>query len=311
MCDSHSHSYEENWKKPNKRVKLIVNKRLRRQGNTFSNVLKTERQTSTEAIRTQLKRRNPFSCSPRKKANILRPHTNHENVKLFKDLDNVKSTSHTQQIKTIQGPLPNSVQVEELCQPPTTEERRERSSTKKLPLDWSLKTRVRFTSRQPFNWCSKLLGCQEAEGICNFVQCRGDTNQAALNSAHFQQNIMYWVHPVLPWLSLFPRLSSEINSASRALPVIKNDDVLEALKTAWLGSFRSLFNLLRCGHCDYFYLCSFQFAMLFRGAKIGGLPVTSVLITPTTKGIREAFDKEGKCNNCFKYYQRRWNVIIF
>lgn len=38
-----------------------------------------------------------------------------------------------------------------------------------IPIDWSLKTKVRFMSRKPFAWNQKLRTCEEASGITGFV----------------------------------------------------------------------------------------------------------------------------------------------
>ena len=262
MAESRCSPLKGNWKKPNKSIKLVVKKRVNHPIDKSSTVLKTRSLNAAEVTREQLKRRNPFGCSPNKKANISSPHENQENVKLFQDLDKPKSSSYAEHIlkNTVEETrefIPDNDgngQIEEIDKPSSTKEvKRKCLSSENLP-------------------------CQE-------------NNQVP--STLFQQNIMYWIHPCLPWLSLFPRLSSEIKSTSKLPSLTENDDITEALQANWCQSFRSLFNLLRCGYCNYFYLCSAQSTMLFRAANIGGLPSTSVFITPTTKGMRDALDKEG------------------
>jgi hypothetical protein len=39
-----------------------------------------------------------------------------------------------------------------------------------IPVDWSLKTKVRFISSKPFAWSQKLRTCEEASGITGFVK---------------------------------------------------------------------------------------------------------------------------------------------
>lgn len=39
-----------------------------------------------------------------------------------------------------------------------------------IPLDWALKTKVRFTSPFPFSWAQSLKPHQEATGIMQFVE---------------------------------------------------------------------------------------------------------------------------------------------
>lgn len=49
---------------------------------------------------------------------------------------------------------------------------------------------------------------------------------------------MYWQHPHLPWLTLFPRMSK----ANNGLNIGENERT--ALAKDWVDSFRSLFQVL-------------------------------------------------------------------
>lgn len=302
MSESKENSFQDSWKKPTKSIKLVVKKRTRKADNKSSSILKT-RNVNTEQdadAAGQFKRHNPFGCSASKKANIERSVDTEENVKLFSALDQPISRKYIPSEKISINPISAHISEEDnhnlskridVSSEDDNKVCLRRLSGKKLPSDWSLKTSVRFTSPRPFSWCSKMLGKQEAQGLCNFVQCQCQHSRD--NSTYFQQNIMYWIHPTLPWLSLFPRLSSGIKLISKVPNVAENQDITNALHASWSQSFYSLFNLLRCGYCEYFYLCSAQFTVMFRAAMIGGVPSTSAYVTPTTKGIREGFDKEG------------------
>jgi hypothetical protein len=59
-------------------------------------------------------------------------------------------------------------------------------------------------------------------------------------------------------------------------------------------SFTSLYNLLKTKLCPYFYVCTYQFTILFRAAGLAGSDVITALISPTTRGLREAMKNEGK-----------------
>lgn len=308
MSESKEKASQENWRKPVKSIKLVVKKRARKSEDKSSNILQTRNlNTEEEALPAgQLKRHNPFGCSASKKANIARVSENEENVKLFNALEQPVSrnifSDKTRNENSTHGLVSDVVGHNLLSRKthkdtdiPNEDETKanvKRLSGTKLSADWSLKTRVRFTSSRPFNWCSKMLGKQEARGLCKFVQHQDPNSDD--DSTCFQQNIMYWIHPILPWLSLFPRLTSDMKLTSKVPNVAENQDIADALQASWCQSFRSLFNLLRCDNCDYFYLCSAQFTVLFRAAMIGGVASTSAYVTPTTKGIREGFDKEGK-----------------
>ena len=300
MSESKENALQESWRKPVKSIKLVVKKRARKSEDQSFRILQTRNSYSEQEALTggQLKRYNPFGCSASKKSNIEKVSKNEENSnRLFNALEHPLSKNITPDRTPNQQPIHEIVSdvVGHNSSINKTDEKNvstKQSSGTKLPIDWSLKTRVRFTSSSSFNWCSKMLGKQEAGGLCNFVQCQDVYSDD--NSTGVQQSIMYWIHPILPWLSLFPRLTSDIKLTSKIQNVAENQDIADALQTSWCQSFRSLYNLLRCGRCEYFYLCSAQFTVLFRAAVIGGVASTSAYITPTTKGIRESFDKEGK-----------------
>lgn len=59
------------------------------------------------------------------------------------------------------------------------------------------------------------------------------------------------------------------------------------------ASLTSLYSLLKARLCPYFYLCSYQFTVLFRAAGLNGAKSISALLTPTTRGLREAMKAEG------------------
>ena len=307
MSKSKENGYQENWRKPAKSIKLLVKKRTRQSNDKSANILQTRNLNTIQqdvVPARQLKRNNPFGCSPSKKSNIEKVPVDEENIKLFDALEQPvcrKTTLEESKHGIEADAIGHNINVD--CNEKYTNNsdssneddsniKAKRLSGMKLPVDWSLKTRLRFTSPHPFNWCSKILGKQETKGLCNFVQHQDLTTDDYPSC--FQQNIMYWIHPMLSWISLYPRLTSEMKLTTKIPNIAENQDIADALQASWCQSFRSLFNLIRCGYCDYFYLCSAQFTVLFRAALIGGVALTSAYITPTSKGIRDSLDKEGK-----------------
>lgn len=65
----------------------------------------------------------------------------------------------------IQASIPTSLTLPVPTSPPPT-------TCDVIPLDWSLKTRVRFVSPFPFSWALSLKPQQEAAGITQFVRNR-------------------------------------------------------------------------------------------------------------------------------------------
>ncbi|NWY01567.1 DONS protein, partial [Nothoprocta ornata] len=179
------------------------------------------------------------------------------------------------------------------CCPPSSE----------FPADWSLKTRLLFTSRRPFAWAEHLKAQEEAQGVAQHCRAAApdlppgaqDARTCAELRCALQQSLVYWLHPWLPWLPLFPRAGAAAASsvAGRARPWAQDEAVQQALLSEWSVSFTSLYNLLRARLCPYFYVCACQFTVLFRAAGLAGSDVVTAVISPTTRGLREAMRSEG------------------
>lgn len=160
-----------------------------------------------------------------------------------------------------------------------------------IPVDWALKTRIRFLSATPFHWNSKLKISEEASGVTGFARCLVSSLDTSPN-AKFHQCCLFWQHPSFPWINLFPRTSTK--SAMSGVPsnFLTTPAVKESLQAAWADSFRSVFQLIRTKQCPYFYVCANTFTVLFRAGGISGFNEMHALITPTTKGLRQLLRQE-------------------
>ncbi|XP_066586454.1 protein downstream neighbor of son homolog isoform X2 [Prorops nasuta] len=166
-----------------------------------------------------------------------------------------------------------------------------------IPLDWTLNTKMRFTSRKPFPWNGKLKTSEEASGTTGFVRCldigEQDSTLDTSPNARFHQCCLVWQHPSLSWLEMFPRSAGRVSSSLSSNSLIANNHFIkESLYKDWCESFRSLFHLLRARQCPYFYVCANTFTVLFRAAGICGLSEVHALVTPTTRGFRQALKQE-------------------
>nr|XP_010588606.1 protein downstream neighbor of Son isoform X2 [Loxodonta africana] len=175
------------------------------------------------------------------------------------------------------------------------------SESAELPVDWSIKTRLLVTSSQPFAWADHLKAHEEAQGLVQ--HCRGtevtlpehiqDTRLSTELRCAFQQSLFYWLHPALPWLPLFPRIGADRRMAGKTSPWSNDETLQHVLMSDWSVSFTSLYNLLKTKLCPYFYVCTYQFTVLFRAAGFAGSDVITAVISPTTRGLREAMKNEG------------------
>ncbi|KAM7364360.1 humpty dumpty [Cochliomyia hominivorax] len=166
----------------------------------------------------------------------------------------------------------------------------EQNITKHLPMDWCLKTRVRFFCRSELP-ATQLKTSQLASGLTSFVRCIDtQTECSSLDispATRFNQATYYWQHPHIPWMTLFPRNSRDNTG------ITVGERERKALAEDWDYSFRGLFQLLRARQCAYFYLCANTFTVLFRAAGTGGRVEIHALMSPTTRGMRQALRQEG------------------
>ncbi|XP_009326296.1 PREDICTED: protein downstream neighbor of Son [Pygoscelis adeliae] len=175
------------------------------------------------------------------------------------------------------------------------------SPRREFPADWSIKTRLLFMSSQPFTWAEHLKAQEEAQGFAqhcraaetNLPQSIQEPKLSTELRCAFQQSLVYWLHPSLPWLQLFPRIGADRKIAGKACPWSQDEALQQVLMSDWSVSFTSLYNLLKAKLCPYFYICTYQFTVLFRAAGLAGSDVITAVISPTTRGLREAMRNEG------------------
>ncbi|XP_026702382.1 protein downstream neighbor of Son [Athene cunicularia] len=170
-----------------------------------------------------------------------------------------------------------------------------------FPADWSIKTRLLFMSSKPFTWAEHLKAQEEAQGFAqhcratetNLPQSIQEPKLSTELRCAFQQSLVYWLHPSLPWLQLFPRIGADRKIVGKASPWSQDEALQQALMSDWSVSFTSLYNLLKAQLCPYFYVCTYQFTVLFRAASLAGSDVITAVVSPTTRGLREAMRSEG------------------
>ncbi|XP_066517280.1 protein downstream neighbor of son homolog [Hoplias malabaricus] len=192
-------------------------------------------------------------------------------------------------------PILKSVKDPETCGAPPPE------VCRVYPADWSLKTRLLFKSPQSFSWADHLKAQEQALGLN--LHCRAEYTTLPQNIQEprtctelrcgFQQCLQYWQHPYLPWLSLFPRIGAERKFAGKNTPWAMDAAVQQSLMSEWSVSLTSLYSLLKSKLCPYFYICSYQFTVLFRAAGLSGAKGMTALLSPTTRGLREAMKADG------------------
>ncbi|XP_069688838.1 protein downstream neighbor of son homolog isoform X2 [Periplaneta americana] len=254
------------------------------------------------------KRKNPFQARLEKRPRIEQENVNLSNLELSSDTTLFQLLSGNSRPQPSGTPLQTSFTsiLSQLSgnnsQVSSVETDEGPKGEKFIPIDWSLKTKVRFMSPNPFAWSQKLRTCEEASGITGFVRCLDTGLNASENicssrsldtspNARFHQCCLVWQHPSLPWFELFPRSAARLTSATNNI-IGANQSIKDCLHREWGESFRSLFQLTRARQCPYFYVCANSFTCLFRAAGILGFTDIHALLTPTTRGFRQLLKQE-------------------
>ncbi|RMX55849.1 hypothetical protein pdam_00025724, partial [Pocillopora damicornis] len=136
------------------------------------------------------------------------------------------------------------------------------------------------------------LSAEEKTTECRLFSALDGLDENQENGSTNTVHETIWMHPSLPWLELFPRKSADGRTSSKRHFLI-TEEMASSLHHDWVSSFRSVFNMVRVGFCPYFYLVANQNTMLFQAAGINRDDAVQVVITPTTKGFRDALRSEG------------------
>ena len=302
------------WKRPDQVMKLHRFKlrknalQARIRGTTINNIgaekiiskpIIPNQVPTINTTKTSVKRKNPFlknEFNKKPKESVLKPDI---------DINNDSSTFELLKVVSpnfkLEDILNTSSPSISLCSETSESNNTLNSSLNTkikpyIPIDWTLKTKIRLMSMKPFAWKGKLKTSEEASGTTGFVRCLDiGENKTTLDTspnARFHQCCLVWQHPSIPWLDLYPRSSAKVNIHSNSNTVLLNQYAKQNLYLEWCSSFRSLFHLLRVRQCPYFYVCGNNFTVLFRAAGVCGMSEIHALLTPTTSGLRKAMQQE-------------------
>ncbi|KAG5676960.1 hypothetical protein PVAND_006753 [Polypedilum vanderplanki] len=169
------------------------------------------------------------------------------------------------------------------------EEKQIIAPVKVVPIDWSIKSRIRILSPTAIVVSNQKSNI-EVSGLTSFVRCLDANNTTSSldtsDGTRFHQHLMFWQYPHLPWLNLINR------NASINAQYTMEEKMSEVLINDWRDNFKNIFQLLRARQCPYFYVLTNQQTILFRAAGIGGLVEMHAFVSPTTKGFRQLLTDE-------------------
>eukprot|EP00041_Stephanoeca_diplocostata_P019752 m.429358 g.429358 ORF g.429358 m.429358 type:complete len:584 (-) comp21387_c0_seq1:2724-4475(-) len=163
-----------------------------------------------------------------------------------------------------------------------------------IPLDWSLKSGIRLTSKYSFDWVKRIGSGQAASGLAGYLR---EAPQESLSDAErIQHARMYFTHPCGGWSEAFSTAAQRIATFSGgkepAAQASKDETILRSIHADWATAFESVYRSLQHNHCPYFYVSCQQFTVLFRAAHIGGFSEISAIVTTSTRGLRNTLSSE-------------------
>lgn len=287
--------------------RLILKVKKRRNSFPVSNkIIETEKENINARIQRGQKRTNPFSKNEVPLDKVVKLcNTEHkideENVNESNFLSGLqkyeicpkKSTTEFQDACT-KFLKQHDVVQESNCtkkdakQPDTEPQVTYKHETLIFPLDWSIKHRIRFFSKKPFSF-GNIKPTEECKGIHQFTS-------KSMDETSICQSLYNWIHPSIPGVPNFPlktKVTGGILSEDKIINLLSNNKPLqENVMKQWRNSFQSLFSMLRNDYCPYFYMCTYQFTVVFKAAGLGSKSISAV-IGPTTKGLRDLLTEEG------------------
>ncbi|KAL8573574.1 hypothetical protein ACOMHN_047844 [Nucella lapillus] len=193
-----------------------------------------------------------------------------------------------------------------------SEDSEERQGREGIPLDWSLKVKLRIVfhtdlfppPRPSENRTMHMTGImlmepseeRKSRAMLGFVHNKPLTEGQTLSGVEevmlsLRQCCHYWVYPFLPGFPDFPRITT-YKRDQVSLELGDKPEVQKVLLSSWLESIASVYEQVKRGQCPYFYMCAHHFTALFYVSVAGG-NILSACVTPTTRGLREAMTREG------------------
>ncbi|KAM3587145.1 hypothetical protein VKS41_002186 [Umbelopsis sp. WA50703] len=176
-----------------------------------------------------------------------------------------------------------------------------RSTQSDAPFDWALKSRVLVTSTHNFDWIknnaqhrARALATIRSGSFADEVllaYCSMDTEA----DYSVTQCLHHWAYPSVP------PSAQKIAATNRLLSktVYTEADEIEleewqAKEIEWEESFKSLFELLLIGECDYFYFIGVTVCILFRASKFSEANVLEAVSSRCTAAFWRQLDEAGK-----------------
>ncbi|WCJ34137.1 Protein downstream neighbor of Son [Euphorbia peplus] len=164
----------------------------------------------------------------------------------------------------------------------------------KVPLDFTLKTKMLVSSSCTVNWIHRSIMSSTYIGLPHLTAASGcpkdcsSSGQTSTSQPLHSNALQSWVYPQS---TLPPSVISVLSSQAA------DGDFLRKRQQGWDDSFRSLYYMLRKNMCSSFYVCTSHFIVMFICSSASGVTKKSynAYISQSTRGLRSLLKEHDVC----------------
>eukprot|EP01080_Neovahlkampfia_damariscottae_P003876 gene3876-7090_t len=155
-----------------------------------------------------------------------------------------------------------------------------------IPVDWTIKTKVKFTSKHSFSWTNHINSLSESVGLTSFVQdidVPSDLSESGYSTQTVNESISPKLYSEFMKSMLYYQHPSELLSEKLLKYYQKEEEIFLNRIKLWHEAFRSIYNCLKNCEIPYFYYINDQISVLFLTPGICSLQrITAILSNPSS-----------------------------
>ncbi|XP_020589083.1 protein downstream neighbor of Son-like [Phalaenopsis equestris] len=171
-------------------------------------------------------------------------------------------------------------------------------SGRRAPLDFTLKTTLRFISSSSVKWCHRVNATpaffESEQHTYNYLS--NTDQQTACKLGHGTPTEVMYSKAIQSWAFPQSLLPTSIIIAMTLSATKGETEFLSQRQQDWEDSFSNLYYMLRKNICSMFYVCTSQFVVLFIGNKsLGRRQSCSAFLSQSTRGLRSLLRNHNVC----------------
>ncbi|GAB2226853.1 hypothetical protein Drorol1_Dr00008646 [Drosera rotundifolia] len=167
----------------------------------------------------------------------------------------------------------------------------------KVPLDLTLKTKMRIVSSSPISWFHRVLMSSTYNGMTSLPAQFGKNHNIERISEPSPSMRDDGLNSLCSWIYPHSSLPPSVITALSTTTGGAESDFVTKRHRDWEDSFRNLYYMLRKNACDIFYVCTSQFIVMFVAFGAGGKTkrTCNAYISQSTRGLRSSLKEHDVC----------------